>query len=869
PDGSKDGKLVFRQKLFNQENFNAKKKEEVLSSLDFSDTTVHVKLNDLYSRNKFVRFWMGDNYRDVWNQAVELPVFDIASEKGGLEILKRGGGQQTRSVRMKDKNGKQYVLRSVNKYVEKALGEELRNTIAEDAVQDAISASHPFAALTVPNMAEAAGVMHTNPKIVWVPDDPRLGIYRKDLANNIFLFEERPAGNRDDVDSFGNAEKIVNTLKVVEKTQEEHDHIVDQEAVLKARLFDMLLNDWDRHDDQWRWASFKEKDIRIYRPIPRDRDQVYFVNQGAVMWLASQDFIMPKFQGFDHEIKNVKGLGYNARYFDRSFITEPDLDKWLATSKSICDGITNDVIHDAISKLPDEIYEVSGKSIEDKLKSRKNSLDIYAEQYYRFLSKEVDVVGTDNRELFKIQRLENGNTDVSVFVLSDKKGKIKEQFYHREFKPDETKEIRLYGLDGKDKFEISGLAKKAIKIRLVPGKNNDSVIDNSSISGFHKTILVYDRKDKKNYIQKGKETKLKLSKDKSVDNYNRKQYKYDKTLPLFDAGYNIDDGIFIGGGVHINRFNFRDSSFHKITGTWAFETNAFAINYYGLVSSFSQFFDLEIDAGVSMPRNVDNYFGMGNETKRKTDDKSFYRIRYEYNYINPMLKHTVGKSLNYRLGMFYHYFEVQDTADRFIADPEISGLDTMAYFEHHFAGLNAAIEIDTRNSKVLPQRGLHWTTEAIGYCGVGERARSYVKLKSDMSFYLSFTSDPRVVFALRFGGAMNLGDYEFYHANALGGKTNLRGFQSRRFAGDQSFYQNTEIRFKLLNLKNYIFNGQTGFYVFNDIGRVWLDGEDSERWHDGYGFGVWLTPFEFTALTFSYNRSYDDEMLVFNFKFLF
>ncbi len=54
--------------------------------------------------------------------------------------------------------------------------------------------------------------MHTNPRIVWVPDDPRLGIYRKDLANDVFLFEERPAGNRDDVESLQRSEKIVNTL---------------------------------------------------------------------------------------------------------------------------------------------------------------------------------------------------------------------------------------------------------------------------------------------------------------------------------------------------------------------------------------------------------------------------------------------------------------------------------------------------------------------------------------------------------------------------------------------------------------------------------------------------------------------------------
>lgn len=861
--------LVFRKKLFNKPLFDPLLKEEHLKSLDFSDSTVQIKLSDLYSKSKFVRFWMGDNYREIWNTQVTLPVFDIGSEKGGLTIIQRGGGQQTRSVRMEDKDGKQYVLRSVNKYVEKALDEQMRNTIAEDAVQDAISASHPFAALSVPDMAEAAGVMHTNPIIVWVPDDPRLGIYRNDLANDVFLYEERPAGDRDDIASFGYSEKIVNTGKVVKKTQDDHDHKVDQESVVRARIFDLFLNDWDRHDDQWRWAGFKKGEEYIYKPIPRDRDQVYFVNNGFVMWLASQDFMQPKFQGFDHKVKNVKGLAFNARYFDRSFITEPDLNVWLETAFSVQKGLSDTVIHTAIASFPEEVYKISGQEIEAKLKSRRNLLQNYAEGLYLFLAKEVDVVGTNQRELFKVKRLSNGNTQVSVWALTKKKGKLKEQIYNREFKYDETKEIRLYGLKGKDKFVVDGEASRAIKVRLVGGQNKDSIIDVSSIKKPGKSLLVYDRKDKNNFIQKGKETRLKLSKKKAVNQYNRKQYKYDKTLPILGAGFNIDDGFFIRGGANIKRYNFRDSTQHKIGGTFAFQTQAFSIEYEGRYSAISQFFDLELSAVLSVPRNVDNFFGIGNETKKITNDKSYYRVRYENAQINPMLVHRVNKNVEYKFGAFYQYFNVNDTADRYIGNTEINGLDSLAYINHHFAGLNAGLEIDTRNSNVLPIRGVYWVSTATGYYGLDENSKNLIKLSSDLRFYLSLRTDPRLVFAFRVGGSVNIGDYEFFHANFIGGKTNLRGFRSNRFAGDHSFYQNTEIRFKLSNLRTYIFNGQTGFYLFNDIGRVWVAGEESTRWHDGYGVGLWITPFEFTALTFSYNMSSDDKMFVFNFRFLF
>jgi hypothetical protein len=868
PDTAGKGKVEFRKKLFNKTVYDPGKYELAYQKLDFSDSLVEVSISDIYRRGRFMKFWMGDNYRNIWEAKVELPVFDIGSEKGGLSILKRGGGMQTRSIRMENEEGKQYVLRSVEKYVEKALADNLQNTIAVDAVQDGISASHPFSAVTVPALADAAGVMHTNPRIVWVPDDPRLGIYREEMANGVFLFEERPAGNRDDVDSFNRSEKIVNTDRVIKKTQDDQDHRVDQLSVVRARLFDILINDWDRHDDQWRWASFKDKKKTTYQPIPRDRDQVYFVNEGVIMWIATRKWVQPKFQGFDHEIENIEGLGFNARYFDRSFMTEPDLENWKDIAEDIQVHVTDSVIKEAINSLPTNIYDSTGIEIEQKLASRRDQLPEYAEEYYRFLSKAVDVVGTNDRELFDVERMMDGSTLVSVYALSKKKGKRKELLYNREFKHDETKEIRLYGLKGKDSFKINGQGKKGIRVRVIGGTGNDSIVDRSRVSGMGKKTVVYDRKDKNNVIIPGSETRLKLSKKKEVNEYDRKQFKFNTTMPLFQVGYNFDDGVILGGGVNIKRYNFRDSTFHKITGSFAFRTLAFWIAYEGLVTSISKTFDLTLDVVSSFPRNVDNFYGIGNETEN-VNDIQYYRTRYEYSSVKPALRQTVSDKFNYSFGAFYQYFKITDTANRFIGDAYPQLLDSTAYGPHHYAGLNFKYRFDTRDDEILPKRGMLWDSELLGYYSIKEQGKNFVKLTSDLRFFLSFRKDPRVVFAFRVGGAVNFGEYEFFYANFLGWRDNLRGFRSNRFAGDISFYNNIEIRFKLLNIKSYIFNGQTGFYLFNDLGRVWVKGENSTRWHDGYGIGVWLTPFDFTALTVAYNRSYEDSWITFAFRFLF
>jgi len=406
-------------------------------------------------------------------------------------------------------------------------------------------------------------------------------------------------------------------------------------------------------------------------------------------------------------------------------------------------------------------------------------------------------------------------------------------------------------------------------VRIISGKKTDEIVDSSRVKGLgHKTII-YDRKDKNNVVIKGPETKLKLSKDKNVNEYNRKLFKYNKIMPLAYVGYNIDDGIAIGGGVNFLNYRFRDSTIHKIRGRIAFRTGAFLIKYDGLVSSFSEKMNFAIAAEVSMPRNVDNFFGLGNETVKQTDDKAYYRVRYSYAFINPKLEQNINKQVKYSLGVFYQYFMVDDTADRFIGNMQENGLDSLAYINHHFAGFNASFEIDTRDNEIMPKRGVFWDTDLAGYIGADEDSKDFVKLRSDLSMFFSFRKDPRVVFAFRFGGAANFGNYEFYHANFLSGKTNLRGFRSNRFAGDISFYQNTEIRLKLLNLRNYLFNGQTGILFFSDIGRVWVKHENSKRWHYGFGAGAWLAPFNFTTLTVSYNLSAEENFLMFTFSYLF
>ncbi len=84
------------------------------------------------------------------------------------------------------------------------------------------------------------------------------------------------------------------------------------------------------------------------------------------------------------------------------------------------------------------------------------------------------------------------------------------------------------------------------------------------------------------------------------------------------------------------------------------------------------------------------------------------------------------------------------------------------------------------------------------------------------------------------------GPYPFHEAAFLGGGDSLRGLRAQRYAGDASLYGGAELRLSLA--KAFLFvPGEIGIFGLADLGRVYLDGEPSTRWHHGLGGGVFFT----------------------------
>ncbi|HLF46946.1 MAG TPA: BamA/TamA family outer membrane protein, partial [Chitinophagaceae bacterium] len=746
-------------------------------------------------------FWMGSNYRKEWTTSIKAPILNLAAESGGLTPVRMGGGKQTKSLRLEDANGRQYVLRSIEKFITaKTLPPELQSEAAEDLVADGVSASYPYATLSIPPLADAVSVPYGKVKLVYVPDDARLGEFRQEFGNILALFEERLSSTVD---------KGYSTEEVADKLKEDNDDNVDQPALLRARILDMFVMDLDRHEDQWQWGAIDKEKGKTYFPIPRDRDQAFFTNQGVIPGIIKWPWLVPQLEGFKAKAKNINRFNFAARNLDRFFLNELNEQDWQKAVEDFLPKMTDELIEKALNQQPAAIRPVSADKLISNLKERRQFLAGEVMQYYRFLSEIVNITGSDKKELFDITKNSDGSVQVQVYKIT-KEGEQSIKMYDRTFDPSVTKELRLYAFGGEDKFVIKGDADK-IKIRMIGGEGDDLF---ESVSGGKG--IVYDLKDGNNTIS-GK-LKNKMANDTLVNSYERIYYKYNQVIPFVSINYNRDDGLFLGFSLKFINHGFRKTPYkntHEFMINHALSTKAFNFRYYAeYIGVVGKNTDLLTDFDIKAPNNTTNFFGYGGASvydKSKPGEFRYYRARYSLGDLSILLRKRFSEKVMFTFGPTYQFYSLDSTQNlgRNIITPATLLDPTTLYAKQSYVGGKISLLADTRDHKVVPQKGIFWQTSLRHLSGLNDESYTVTQLNSDFTFYLNIIPK-KLVLANRIGGGHNFGDFEFYQAQYLGSEDNLRGYRKYRFAGRSKLYNNTELRLALANFRTYLFPGVLG-----------------------------------------------------------
>lgn len=772
----------------------------------------------------------GENYRKEWAADTRLPVIRISEIRGGLIPTELGGGNQSHSLRLEEKSGKEWILRSVHKYSEGLAPKLLLGSVYEDWLDDNFSAQHPYSALIVPVLADAVNVPHTNPVIGWLAPDKALGKYAKEFAGTVCLLEERePYGDSD------------NTAEMLSELDEDNDHHADSAVFFRARLLDLLIADWGRHEDQWRWVDTKKGDGKDYLAIPRDRDQVLYVNEGILPKAAAGLSLLSFLEGFNSSYKDPNAFFINGRKLNQQFLNQYSYEQWMRMTREFIALLPDEVLKKAVKQLPLSSYKLNGDVIFAKLQGRRDNMLSAMDTYYRFLYRIVDVRTSDKSEWVEFNETADGDVNLSVYKLS-KSGDNEQMLFNNTFKPEITREIRLFVGEGDDKVKIN-VPGSPIKIRIVGAKGDKRY----EVKAAGTKADIYANSDNGQFSDPDK----RLIRHISADTLNTKKvfsnlYLGSGISPVIDI--RSLDGISLGLSYKIEKEGFRKEpygSMHKITALHSLSTRSFIVEYESEWKEVFKNTDLTVNGLADMKGNILNFFGRGNDTyfDQTGDFRRFYRTNFSFYKFEPAFKISLQNNFSIKAGPSFQYFVNGNNEGRYFTDPALN-----AYFQNRFldkfhGGVFLNLNWDKRDHQLFPTKGFNFNVLLQGFEGLNASSETYAQIFPQFSVYKSLDAKGNIVIANRTGAGFTGGKTAFYQSAFLGSQDNLLGFRKYRFAGDHVLYNNLEARINLPNFLHYILPGKIGLIGFYDAGRVWVRNEKSDTIHQGYGAGVYLAPF--------------------------
>jgi hypothetical protein len=782
-----------------------------------------------YDAGPLHRFLLGDLRRELWATPVRVEVLDLGRFAGGLTPVSRGGGQQTRSLRLRGGDSRLYTFRVIDKDASLTLDPELRRSIAAKVLQDQVGALMPLSALVVSPLLDSARVLNAKPRLAVLPDDPRLGEFRAEFAGVLGFIEVRPDEGPDGQPGFAGSRDIIDSNELFERLEQHPRNRIDARAFLRARLLDIFVGDWDRHPDQWRWAGFDEDGGTRFEPIPRDRDWALARLDGVLARIAQ--FAFPNYVGFDRDYPSAFAATWTGRALDRRLLSGTSRDEWDAVAAELVPRLSDATIEQAVRELPQPYFERVGPALIDALKTRRDHLPGMAAEFYRLLAGWADIQTTDQAESAVIERLDERRVRVEVSLLDDSA-----PFLARTFHANETKEIRVFLEGGGDRAVVRGAGRGEIRIRVTGGGGDDVLIDQTSGAGVH----FYDARGDNEYtLAAGTRldtTEWEQPLDPSSATHRAKARDWGSYwIPLPAITSEPDLGLYVGLGAIRWGYGFR---FYPWRSRLAFSV--------GFGTGTGRFraqvdYDFPVARGLSgrlsghwsgVERN--RFYGFGNETLAGSPRETYQADRSEFTAAAvattrpaPGLELSAGPMLR----VIRHYENAGTLLDSIV--PYGTGSFDMA-------GLSAALSWDRRDRRIAARRGVLMRVDARLFPATLDAAEPFAGLRGHAAAYLSPPIAGRPTLAVRLGGEKVWGDPPYFEAAYLGGGQTLRGFSHQRFAGLASTFANAELRVRLADVFVFL-PGTIGALGLADTGRVYARDEDSDRWHSAAGGGIWLS----------------------------
>ena len=777
-----------------------------------------------YKGSRLHRFLMGATYRDLWATPIKVPVLDLRRSVGGLRPLKKGGGNQTKSLRFAAGDGNEYVFRLVDKD-NVTVAEGFEHTIVEGITRSQVSAQHPAAAEVAAPLLQAAGVLHVTPVLVAMPDDALLGEFRKEFAGTLGMIELYPV-KPDSGPGFAGAAAIIDSDTLLQRLDRDPHEAIDARAYLKARLMDMFLNDWDRHPGQWKWARFDSSRSKAWEPIPRDRDKPFIDHGGLVKPTA---IFSPNVMTFRATYPNIRGLTWNALELDRRLLAGLEKPVWDSVAADLERRMSNSVIERATQAMPAE-YRYTAPGLATILKMRRDRIPDIANRFYRELAEVEDLHATDAAEHASVRRLDDGSVEIEL------RAEGQEPYFRRRFDPAETGEIRLYLHGGDDTALVTGSAQRSIPVWIIGGNGKNHLVDSSTVHGRRHPTRLYDA---------GSVSGVSYGPDST---WNRRPWvkeagkmeapsrdRGDALVPGIALGSERDLGLLPGLSVNKYHFGFRERPYgsrYGLAGEYATKYKGYRVMAVADLRREASRLHLSGKARMSEIEIV-NFHGLGNQTP-DTGSKYFYQVRQRLWQLHPSVGLALGTHGDISLGPVVSYTSTDSVPGRFISAQRPYGFGGFGQ-----AGLQLNLSHNGTDRVRNSRRGLSLEAAGSWYPGIWDVTTGFGTLAAAASTYFTLPVPVHPKLVLRGAGRKVFGDFPFQESAFIGGRMAVRSLDPQRYAGDAAVNGSAELQVSLASFP-FVLPLNVGVFGFSDAGRVYVKGKSPGGWHTATGVGFWL-----------------------------
>jgi hypothetical protein len=339
--------------------------------------------------------------------------------------------------------------------------------------------------------------------------------------------------------------------------------------------------------------------------------------------------------------------------------------------------------------------------------------------------------------------------------------------------------------------------------------------------------------------------------------------------------YGSDLGLLVGAGVDTKAFGFRKDPFssrHVIRAAWATGESTYRADYRAEFHPENRSWYwgwYAYASGIESSR----FFGFGNETSDGGNPRSsFFKARQQQYSLTPTVSLHLAPNLTLRAGPTVKFASTTHKDDATLINIE----QPYGYGDFGEVGGTALLDLDTREAAKkrggvavrnygYPRSGAHVVARGLFFPKAWDVKERFGSVKGSAAAYMTPGSDKAPTLALRVGGEKVFGNYPYFEAADLGGGSGrigpiggddpLRGLQRQRYAGDASVFGSADLRIYVSRFR-IVLPGTWGLLGFGDVGRVYLKGEQSDKWHQGVGGGLWFAWLDrANTITASYARS--------------